>query len=683
MAKKIKTEKQKKDPKRSSDKKKNKQKKKGGSLWKKEELDKLKKVRETEEELGDLMNIVGDDEKEKGEKENKTKKKKENKEGKKEIEASAVSAELEGKTESKSRKSLDELLSSKRKEEEANVKEERVEKKEDEKQPAKGVKESQIKSALLDGDYVTEDDITAAEEYAKKSKSNFITYLIREELITKDILGQAVAESFDIRYADLNSKQPSKEQIMRIPDKVARRHRIVLFEDLPEKLVIATDTPIKRSLFSDLERVFGQKKIEIAYSLTEDVDSVLVHYRKALETRFAKIIEKEGGVAPEIIDEIFKDAMVFRSSDIHFEPQKYEVVIRFRVDGVLHEAGRIPREYYDNVLNRIKVQARLRTDEHFAAQDGSIRFEEEEQTVDMRVSIVPTLDGEKIVIRLLTSYINDLGLGNLGLSDENQVALTEGSRKPFGMILTVGPTGSGKTTTLYSVLRFLNRPEVNITTIEDPVEYKVIGANQIQVNPQTHLTFSKGLRSIVRQDPDIILVGEIRDEETAEIAVNAALTGHLLLSTFHANNAATTIPRLLDMNVEPFILASTLELIIAQRLVRKICEKCRRSYKVKSSELEEQFSQVKGIFSGESTFYKGSGCETCNHSGYKGRTAIFEFIKIDRNLKELILQNPSTQQIWDLAKKNGSQSLFEDGIEKVKKGITTIDELMRVAPPVK
>jgi type II secretory ATPase GspE/PulE/Tfp pilus assembly ATPase PilB-like protein len=239
------------------------------------------------------------------------------------------------------------------------------------------------------------------------------------------------------------------------------------------------------------------------------------------------------------------------------------------------------------------------------------------------------------------------------------------------MILVTGPTGSGKTTTLYAVLKVLNQPGVNITTIEDPVEYKILGTNQIQVNPQTNLTFAKGLRSIVRQDPDIILVGEIRDLETAEIAVNAALTGHLLLSTFHANDAATSIPRLLDMGVEPFLLASTLELILAQRLVRKICENCRTSYPHSSSYFPEKTV----------TLYKGKGCKNCSNTGFKGRTAIFEFIEINDAMEDLILKHPSSREIWELAQKNGAQSLFADGLEKVKSGLTTLEELLRVARP--
>lgn len=404
--------------------------------------------------------------------------------------------------------------------------------------------------------------------------------------------------------------------------------------------------------------------------------------QQSLGTQFNSIIRSGRRVAPEIIDAIFADALEYRSSDIHFEPQEKEVVVRFRVDGVLQEAGRLPREHYENILNRIKVLAHLRTDEHFSAQDGSIRYSHNDLAIDLRVSIVPVLDGEKIAIRLLHGYIKEFTLENLGFSKPDQELLTRASQKPFGMILVTGPTGSGKTTTLYGLLNILNRPGVNITTIEDPVEYKIAGANQIQVNTQTNLTFAKGLRSIVRQDPDIVLVGEIRDHETAEIAVNAALTGHLLLSTFHANDAATAIPRLLDMGVEPFLLTSTLEVLIAQRLVRKLCDQCHAKKEWTLEDLERLFEGAKKFFPDKRTaLERATGCRACGQTGFRGRIGIFEFIPNNREMQDLILKNPTTQQIQELSHAQGSHSLFEDGVEKVKAGITTIEEVLRVAEP--
>ena len=390
-------------------------------------------------------------------------------------------------------------------------------------------------------------------------------------------------------------------------------------------------------------------------------------------------------MAPEIIDEIFADAIGMNASDVHFEPQGEEVIIRFRIDGVLMEAGRIPKEFYENILNRIKVQAHMPIDEHFAAQDGAIRYVKEDNHVDMRVSIVPTLDGEKVVIRVLSQYVKGLNLKDLGLSEKHEQMFIAASNKPFGMIIVSGPTGSGKSTSLYALLKFLNSSEINITSIEDPVEYRLTGVNQIQVNPQTNLTFAKGLKSIVRQDPDVILVGEIRDTETAEIAVNAALSGHLLFSTFHANDAPTTIPRLLDMGIEPFLLSSTLELVIAQRLVRRICENCRLSYTIELDQLQKDFPlvNIEKYFGKEDdiTLYKGKGCPNCHGTGFKGRIAIFEFVEISPKIEDLMLKHPSTQEIWELARSEGAVCLFEDGLDKVKSGVTTLDELLRMAEP--
>ena len=548
------------------------------------------------------------------------------------------------------------------------------------------INNDKIKSALLRGNYVTSDNIEKAQDFAQTHHVSITEYLLSEGLITRDLLGQAIAESLGVVYADLNSNKPTAEQVQKIPEDIAKKFRVVLFAQDNEKAVITTDNPQQEELPAELAKLFPEQNIAIAYSLSEDVDGIFVQYQKPLETRFSKIIEQGGRIAPEFLEEIFDDALVYHASDIHFEPRPEDALVRFRVDGVLHEAGRIPKEHYENILNRIKVQSGLRIDEHFAAQDGSLRYEKNNTVVDLRTSIIPTVEGEKVVLRLLSSYVRGFSLGDLGLSSLHQQFLEIAAQKPFGMILMVGPTGSGKTTTLYALLKMVNNPEVNITTIEDPVEYKMRNVNQIQVNLQTNLTFAKGLRSIVRQDPDIILVGEIRDQETAEIAVNAALTGHLLYSTLHANDAVTAIPRLLDMGVEPFLLASTLNLVVAQRLVRKICDNCRHSVnKSSASFATPQLRAVAPYFSKKSfTLYEGKKCDECGHTGYKGRTAIFEFIHITPEMQNLILRAPSTKELWRLARAEGAITLFEDGIEKVKTGVTTLEELVRVAePPLK
>ncbi len=543
------------------------------------------------------------------------------------------------------------------------------------------IEEKKLREILLTEDYISEKDLTKVDEYKKTHRSSFVDILLSQELITKNLLGQAIAEYYKLPYVDLSSNPAPEEFIKKIPEDIGKQLRVIYFNENEKDILITTDNPEQKNLLKSLKKIFPDKKIFLGYSSSEDIDANFIHYIQPLETRFSQIIKEQKFVAPEILKEIFDDAISLHASDIHFEPQEKVVIVRFRVDGVLREAGQIPREYYDNILNKIKVMAHLRIDDHFSAQDGSLGYKREEDTYDMRLSIIPTIDGEKIVIRLLSKYINELTLGNLGLNETDQEIIAKSVKKPFGMVLVTGPTGSGKSTTLYALIRVINRSEVNITTIEDPVEYKVAGINQIQVNLQTNLSFAKGLKSIVRQDPDIILVGEIRDEETAEIAVNAALTGHLLFSTFHANDAATAIPRLLDMGIEPFLLSSTLDIIVAQRLTRKICEKCKYTVNVTKKELEKYGPEIGKYFSGKKaiTLYKGRGCENCKKSGYKGRTAIFEIIKVTPELQNLILTNPSTQQISKLARQQGTKSLFEDGIDKVKRGITTIEEVLRVA----
>ncbi|MBU0766919.1 type II/IV secretion system protein [Patescibacteria group bacterium] len=424
-------------------------------------------------------------------------------------------------------------------------------------------------------------------------------------------------------------------------------------------------------------------KVVFVFAPKSSIEAAFFHYQKPLATRFQKIIEAQKKVAPEILEEILDDAIQLRASDIHFEPQEKIVVVRFRVDGVMHEAGRIPKEHYEGVLNRIKIDANMRIDEHFAPQDGAIRHKTNSGGIDIRVSVVPVVDGEKVVMRLLSEYVRHLTLGDLGFCQEYQETLKRAAHKPFGMILTTGPTGSGKSTTLYALLKMRNSPDVNISTIEDPVEYKIAGINHIQVNNKAELTFATGLRALVRQDPDILLVGEIRDGETADISVNAALTGHLLFSTLHANDAATAVPRLLEMGVEPFLLASTLEVIIGQRLVRRICPQCRRSYSVEKGEAIALFPGADKFFTNEGpvTLYRGKGCEGCGNTGYRGRVGIYELLEITSEIEELIIARSTSAAINKAACKGGMRLMFEDGFEKVRTGMTTIEELLRVAAP--
>ncbi|HLC87459.1 MAG TPA: GspE/PulE family protein [Patescibacteria group bacterium] len=543
--------------------------------------------------------------------------------------------------------------------------------------------EQAILNILVKESYITEVEAKEAAQKSQNKQIPLLEYFLTNRIIDKSLLGQAIAEGFQVPFTNLSLNKPSQEQIIKIPQDLALKYTIVLAKDAIDSVTIASGNPKLPGLLEGLRKIFPTQAITITYAFPKDIEDCFIHYRDPLIVRLGNILKSETSFAPDLFEEVLKEALIQRASDIHFEPRQAFAVIRFRIDGVLHRVGDLPKPLYDNILNRVKILAHLRIDEHTKPQDGAIRFTEKGMETDLRVSIVPTLDGEKISIRILSKYIESFSLENLGLTPKNKELLLLSAKKPFGMILVTGPTGSGKTTTLYALIKLLNRPEVNITTIEDPVEYKIDGANQIQVNPQTNLTFASGLKSIVRQDPNIILVGEIRDLETVEIAINAALTGHLLFSTFHANDAASAIPRLIDTGAEPYMLSSTLELIIAQRLVRKICDACRMSQTYQRDYLEQTFPALIKHFSDQSiTLYMGKGCANCAGTGYKGRLAIFEFINISHKIRDLIIRHPSGNQVWEAAKSEGAVSLFEDGFEKVKAGITTLEELLRVTQPV-
>ncbi|HFC97413.1 MAG TPA: type II/IV secretion system protein, partial [Thermosulfurimonas dismutans] len=364
------------------------------------------------------------------------------------------------------------------------------------------------------------------------------------------------------------------------------------------------------------------------------------------------------------------------ASDIHFDPGEREALVRLRLDGVLHEYRRFPMQLYPQVVARIKVMANLNVAEKLVPQDGRMRIRIGERELDIRVSVLPTIFGERVVLRLLEQSNRLLTLGELGLSQEDHRKLERLARKPYGLVLATGPTGAGKSTTLYAMLLLVRElyPHKNIITIEDPVEYQVSGIGQVQVHPKVGLTFAAGLRSILRQDPDVILVGEIRDAETAEIAVHAALTGHLVLSTLHTNDAPTAVTRLVDMGIEPYLIASSLEGVIAQRLVRRICPHCREPYRPSPEELKALGLPEKS----EIELYRGKGCEECLGTGYKGRIGIFEVLELDERLKNLILTTPNATEIRNEALKRNFKTLRQDALEKVLAGLTTSSELLAV-----
>jgi type II secretory ATPase GspE/PulE/Tfp pilus assembly ATPase PilB-like protein len=380
----------------------------------------------------------------------------------------------------------------------------------------------------------------------------------------------------------------------------------------------------------------------------------------------------------DLVNALIEQAHASRASDIHIEPTDKGIKVRLRIDGVLQDRFSFERRIHSEVISRIKVLSWLRTDEHQAAQDGRFRLIlQNGDPIDVRVSITPTYYGENAVLRLLSDKAEDFSLGKMGFSDADQKKILHAVRRPHGMILATGPTGSGKTTTLYALIKMLNTKDVSIITIEDPIEYSVGDITQIQINPRAGLTFAHGLRSILRQDPNIIMVGEIRDAETASIAVNTALTGHLLLSTLHTNDAATTLPRLLDMGVDAYLVASTVNVAIGQRLVRKICEKCKKKSVLTEAEQESLGRSLPEELKNNKVFYRGEGCEACGNTGYTGRVGINEVLMVDGEVREAILRKASAAAIKEIAVKAGMTTMFEDGIRKAALGLTTISEVLR------
>lgn len=397
-------------------------------------------------------------------------------------------------------------------------------------------------------------------------------------------------------------------------------------------------------------------------------------------SRTAKEMIKKSEISIiSLVDALIEDAQVLRASDIHIDPKEKEVVVRFRTDGILLDVATLPKDIQSQVISRIKVLAGLRTDEHQIAQDGRFRiFMENKSPIDIRVSIVPTFYGENVVLRLLAEHDDKFTLEALGFSPKDAQKIISAAKKPFGMILATGPTGSGKTTSLYTILKMLNKREASIITIEDPVEYSIEGINQIQVNPRAGLTFANGLRSMLRQDPDVIMVGEIRDSETAGLAVNTALTGHLVLSTLHTNDAATTLPRLLDLGVEPYLITSTVNVAIGQRLVRKICDGC-KSMRTLNAEEKKSLAETEGLPKADFTQISfGKGCDDCVGTGYRGRIGIYEVLTLDEPIRQAMLRRDSANVIKELAIKQGMNTMIEDGFRKIKQGGTTIEEVLRV-----
>lgn len=548
-------------------------------------------------------------------------------------------------------------------------------------------------------------DLATAEKYEVEALQKNIPidkYLMQETDVRKEDVLKIKARFLNVPYIDISAAAIDPQALSLVSELLARKYTILPYlYDVKNGIVyIATDDPLNIPLIDFLERKTG-KKITFSLAYSEDiVKAIGVSYTQGLSPEVKEALQevmvnvddesiknatiREPPIA-KIVNTILEFAIKSRASDVHIEPQDLKTRVRYRIDGILQEKLSLPKTLHDSLVSRIKILSEMKIDEKRVPQDGRFNFKIGNEEVDLRVSSLPTVNGEKVVMRLLKKTGGLPSLSDLGLRGTQFNDLEVSFTKPYGIILVTGPTGSGKTTTLYSILTRLNKPGVNIVTLEDPVEYQIMGLNQVQINPQAGLTFANGLRSFLRQDPNIILVGEIRDTETTQLAIQAALTGHLVFSTLHTNDSATAIPRLIDLGGEPFLIASVLNASVAQRIARKICQYCKESFDPDPKILEEIKTVLgdllpKAYREGQPMkLSRGKGCAECANSGYLGRIAIFEVLKITPTLNKMILQQSSAREIEAQAKKEGLMIMKQDGFLKALEGITTLEEVIRIA----
>lgn len=567
----------------------------------------------------------------------------------------------------------------------------------------KGISLGGITDILLEKKWITPEQAEEIKMGVLETGKSEEEIIKEKKLVSSQQLLQAKAEFLKVPYIDLEKIGFSPQSFSLVSRNVAEHYHLVPFDVDPEKktLSVAMANPLDLETIEFLERktehriipyLASKEQIDkaikegYAQEITEEVTQALKETERPTRTmpdldHLDQVI-KQAPIA-KVVSTILEFAIRSRASDVHIEPRETETRVRYRIDGILHEKLILPRRIHDAVVSRIKILSNLKIDEKRVPQDGRFTFIADGQEVDLRVSTAPTVYGEKVVMRLLKKSEKIPDLPELGLRGKALRDFEEAISRPHGMVIVCGPTGSGKTTTLYSALSRINTTKVNVMTIEDPVEYRIEGVNQVQVNPQAGLTFASALRSFLRQDPDIIMVGEIRDEETAALAVHAALTGHLVFSTLHTNDAAGAAPRLIDMKVEPFLLVSSLTAVVAQRVLRRICPHCKEEYSP-PAEVEEEVKKVLGSFypkkEGEKlTLFRGKGCSECNNTGYLGRIGIFEVLSVSNQIARLILEKKTATEIQKVAREEGMVTMMQDGYLKAIEGITTLEEVLRVA----
>lgn len=534
------------------------------------------------------------------------------------------------------------------------------------------------------------------------------TIITERNYVSSADLTQARAELIHVPFVDLSNISIPAPILDLIPQPVAEKYHLIPFGKEDDFLQVAMADPLDLQVIEFIEKRAGTKVRPYMAETSDIRKSIAEQYGKSLGTEVSAALEEAGQASKKLeeqlknidsVVETLRDAPVSRivstlleyavktrASDVHIEPEGDKTRVRYRIDGILQERLTLPSKVHNSVISRIKILSDLKIDEHRLPQDGRFKVAVGEVEVDLRVSTLPTVFGEKVVIRLLKEKGRVMSLADLGLTGISLKRVDDNLRRPFGIMLVTGPTGSGKTVTLASCLTKVSTVRVNIVTLEDPVEIQIPGANQVQVNPQAGLTFASGLRSILRQDPNIVMVGEIRDQETAELAIHAALTGHLVFSTLHTNNAASALPRLLDMGVEAYLLISTVNCVIAQRLVRIICGYCKTSLEFPKEVLEQVkktlgplFDQKVKVLGGKILQYRGKGCDRCGNSGYSGRTGVFETLVMSERLGRMTLEHRPSSELNQQAVEEGMATLLQDGFLKVLDGITTVEEVLRVA----
>lgn len=584
-----------------------------------------------------------------------------------------------------------------------------------------------IEKVLQQGGVIDESQLAQLKLLAEHSHTSLYNIVISERVVTPQDLAKLVSKQIGVPFVEIEPKDIPKEVLMKIPEHIARQYNLVLFaQDSDGTLSLAMEDPDDIQALNFIQKEIGYN-LKVFLATHENILDCLENYRGELDQELDEVISvqqentqeetqavtedqfAEDSPIAQTVNLLLEYAIKSQASDIHIEPREEFVQVRYRIDGVLKEVNKLPRNVLGALVSRIKILSNLKIDERRVPQDGRFKIRVSGKQYALRVSTLPIADGEKVVMRILDESNQSVTLENLGYWGRSLTVMKEAMAQPNGMILVTGPTGSGKSTSLFSVLSELNTSDVNISTIEDPVEYKIPGVNQVQTNPKAGMTFASGLRALLRQDPNIIMVGEIRDTETANLGVQAALTGHLVFSTLHTNNAATCLPRLLDMDIEPFLIASTVKAVVGQRLVRRLCAFCRQQHTPEAAEvkvitdliagtgteaiarmhdLETQAADEKiGGDSPPSTteteithLWRANpeGCDECNHTGFKGRIGIYEVLDVSLTIQKLITANATSNDIQTEAIKEGMLTMQTDGLIKALRGITTVEEVLRV-----